>query len=299
MSEQRDFYSILQVNRKATADDIERAYERLSRLYDPEQSKKRRAAERWALIKEAYETLSDDSARAAYDRSMGSGLSVPVLGRESAVTSFLSSRYGLPTIAGLVVAIVVVAVLVSVFSGDDDSSAVGAISTPSASVDDTPIPIAPATPPPVVGDEVTTESGLTYIEITAGTGASPVLDDTVVVHYTGWLESDGTKFDSSVDREQPFDFVLGRGEVIAGWDEGLALMSEGGTTRLIIPSDLAYRDTGQGTIPPGATLIFDIELIEVKPTATPDPASTDTGTGTNTPAPSGTTTPNPDSEATE
>lgn len=269
MSEERDYYSILQVNRKATADEIERAYERLSRLYDPEQSKKRRAAERWALIKEAYATLSDDSARAAYDRSMGSGLSVPGLGGgESAVTRFLSSRYGLPSIAGLVVAIVVVAVLVSVFSGDDDDSSVEAVNTPSVSVDDTPIPIAPANPPPVVGDGVTTESGLTHIEITPGTGASPVLDDTVVVHYTGWLEADGTKFDSSVDRGSPSEFVLG--QVIDGWNEGLALMSEGGTTRLIIPSDLAYGEGGSGSIPPGATLIFDVELIEVKPAAAPD-----------------------------
>ncbi|MFQ5472872.1 MAG: FKBP-type peptidyl-prolyl cis-trans isomerase [Dehalococcoidia bacterium] len=298
MSEERDFYSILQVNRKATADEIERAYERLSRLYDPERSKKRRAAERWALIKEAYETLSDDSTRAAYDRSMGSGLNVPSLGGgESAVTSFLSSRYGLPSIAGLVVAIVVVAVLVSVFSGNDDDSAVGAINTPSASIGDTPTPIAPATPPPVVGDKVTTESGLTYIEVTPGTGASPVLGDTVVVNYTGWLESDGTKFDSSVDRGQPSEFVLG--QVIGGWNEGLALMREGGTTRLIIPSDLAYGDAGRGTIPPGATLIFDIELIEVKPAATPTPASTETGTATNTPSASDTTTPDPDGEAIE
>jgi FKBP-type peptidyl-prolyl cis-trans isomerase len=115
---------------------------------------------------------------------------------------------------------------------------------------------------------VTTESGLTYIEVTPGTGVSPVLGDSVVVHYTGWLESDGTKFDSSVDRGSPSEFILG--QVIDGWNEGLALMSEGGTTRLIIPSDLGYGEDGSGSIPPGATLIFDVELIEVKPTASPD-----------------------------
>ncbi len=264
MSEEQDYYSILQINRKATADEIERAYERLSRLYDPGESKKRHAAERWTLIKEAYETLSDDSARAAYDGSMGPGLGV----RESVVTGFLSSRYGLASIAGLIVAIVAVAVFVAVFSGDSDDSAASAIDTPSASIVD----IAPASPPPVVGDGVTTESGLTYIEITPGTGPSPILGDGVVVHYTGWLESDGTKFDSSVDTGSPFEFVLG-GQVIDGWNEGVALMSEGGTTRLIIPSDLAYGEGGSGSIPPGATLIFDVELIEVVSGASPPPDS--------------------------
>ena len=265
MSDERDYYSILQINRRATTGEIERAYERLSRLYHPEQSKKRHAAERWTLIKEAYETLSDDSARAAYDRSMGSGLGA----RESVVTGFLSSRYGLASIAGLVIAVVAKAVLLSVFSGDSDDSAASAIDTPSASI----VNIAPASPPPVVGDGVTTESGLTYIEITPGTGPSPILGDGVVVHYTGWLESDGTKFDSSLDTGSPAEFVLGN--VIEGWNEGLALMSEGGTTRLIIPSDLAYGEGGSGSIPPGATLIFDVELIEVVSGKSP-PADSET-----------------------
>lgn len=111
---------------------------------------------------------------------------------------------------------------------------------------------------------VTTSSGLKYIEITEGTGATPVTGQTVVVHYTGTLE-DGEKFDSSRDRRQPFSFKLGIGQVIKGWDEGLSTMKVGGRRQLIIPSELGYGSRGAGNvIPPHATLIFDVELLEVK-----------------------------------
>ena len=119
-------------------------------------------------------------------------------------------------------------------------------------------------PPPLSGDTVTTDSGLQYIDVEEGTGETPQAGQTVAVHYTGWL-TDGTKFDSSLDRGTPFTFVLGAGEVIAGWDEGLATMSVGGQRRLIIPPELAYGERGAGvTIPPNATLIFDVELLEIQ-----------------------------------
>jgi len=109
----------------------------------------------------------------------------------------------------------------------------------------------------------TLPSGLIYIETQAGKGSKPVEGNKVKVHYTGTL-LDGTKFDSSVDRGKPFEFTLGRGEVIDGWDQGIALMSEGGKATLIIPSKLAYQDKGSGrTIPPYATLIFEVELVEI------------------------------------
>lgn len=111
--------------------------------------------------------------------------------------------------------------------------------------------------------KVTTETGLQYEDTVIGTGKSPEPGQKVSVHYTGWL-LDGTKFDSSVDRGQPFQFPIGQRQVIRGWDEGVMTMKVGGKRRLTIPSDLAYGDSGFGdVIPPGATLVFDVELLDV------------------------------------
>ena len=113
-------------------------------------------------------------------------------------------------------------------------------------------------------DYATTESGLKYYDFEVGDGATPEAGQTVIVHYTGWLD-DGTMFDSSVERGQPFPFVLGEGNVIAGWDEGLASMNVGGKRQLVIPPELGYGETGAGgVIPPNATLIFEVELLEIQ-----------------------------------
>lgn len=110
---------------------------------------------------------------------------------------------------------------------------------------------------------VTTASGLQYQDISPGSGGEVKDGDTVSVHYTGWL-TDGTKFDSSKDRDKPFQFQVGAGGVIQGWDEGLVGMKEGGVRRLIIPAALAYGEGGYPpVIPPNATLIFDIELLNI------------------------------------
>ncbi|HEY89320.1 MAG TPA: FKBP-type peptidyl-prolyl cis-trans isomerase [Thermoflexia bacterium] len=111
---------------------------------------------------------------------------------------------------------------------------------------------------------ITTDSGLQYVELKVGAGESPVMGDTVVVHYIGWL-ADGTKFDSSVDRGEPFDFQIGMGRVISGWDEGVATMKVGGNRKLIIPPELAYGADGIGeVIPPNATLVFEVELLDIE-----------------------------------
>jgi FKBP-type peptidyl-prolyl cis-trans isomerase FkpA len=114
------------------------------------------------------------------------------------------------------------------------------------------------------GGKVTTPSGLVYEDVKAGSGAEAKAGQMVTVHYTGWL-TDGTKFDSSKDRNEPFQFALGRGQVIRGWDEGVAGMKVGGIRKLTIPPDLGYGPRGAGgVIPPNATLVFDVELLGVK-----------------------------------
>ncbi|WP_031336941.1 FKBP-type peptidyl-prolyl cis-trans isomerase [Rhodopseudomonas sp. B29] len=119
-----------------------------------------------------------------------------------------------------------------------------------------------------MSETVTTASGLKIEDTKVGTGPSPKPGQICVMHYTGWLYENGTKgkkFDSSVDRNEPFEFPIGKGRVIKGWDEGVASMKVGGKRTLIIPPDLGYGARGAGgVIPPNATLVFDVELLGVK-----------------------------------
>ena len=118
------------------------------------------------------------------------------------------------------------------------------------------------------GKSMTTASGLQIVDTKEGTGASPATGQTCVMHYTGWLwvnGQKGSKFDSSVDRGRPFAFPLGVGRVIKGWDEGVASMKVGGQRTLLIPPDLGYGAAGAGgVIPPNATLVFEVELLDLK-----------------------------------
>ena len=118
------------------------------------------------------------------------------------------------------------------------------------------------------GKTMTTPTGLQITDTKVGTGATPKTGQTCVMHYTGWLYENGAKgkkFDSSVDRGEPFEFPIGQRRVIAGWDEGVATMKVGGKRTLIIPAKLGYGERGAGgVIPPNATLIFEVELLGVK-----------------------------------
>ena len=135
------------------------------------------------------------------------------------------------------------------------TSMVSMVSANSASAQSAPKPVATAT-------------GLQMIDTKVGTGASPRTNQTAIVHYTGWLYVNGVKgkkFDSSVDRNEPFEFPVGAGRVIAGWDQGVATMKVGGKRTLIVPPQLGYGAQGAGgAIPPNATLIFDVELLGLK-----------------------------------
>jgi peptidylprolyl isomerase len=122
-----------------------------------------------------------------------------------------------------------------------------------------------SSPTKVAGKGKSTSSGLQYWDLKEGTGTTASTGKTVSVQYTGWLAKDGKKFDSSVDRGQPFMFQLGAGQVIKGWDEGVSGMKVGGKRQLRIPPELGYGARGAGgVIPPNATLIFDVELLGVK-----------------------------------
>jgi FKBP-type peptidyl-prolyl cis-trans isomerase len=158
-------------------------------------------------------------------------------------------------------------------SESTESSSTESSSTASSSTESTTAPssasasdAAPSGGPTPVADTAftTSQNGLKIYDFTTGDGAEATEGDRVTVHYTGWLASDSTKFDSSRDRGEPFQFNLGAGEVIQGWDQGVQGMSVGGTRQLVIPPDLGYGARGAGgAIPPNATLIFEVELLEV------------------------------------
>ena len=167
----------------------------------------------------------------------------------------------LPFAAGaLITGAIGAVVLVLVFGGDGGDGGGGAGATATL-----------GGPPSLDGEATYTDSGLGIIEIEPGSGPTPETGQTLSVHYTGWL-SDGTRFASTLDDGQPVVFVLGTGQVIPAWDEGLATMRAGGKARLLVPPKLGYGDVGrEGYVPPNTDTIFDVELQEIRDTPPPTP----------------------------
>jgi FKBP-type peptidyl-prolyl cis-trans isomerase len=167
----------------------------------------------------------------------------------------------------ILVAIIVLAVAVVAFLVIRDYlTKTNAAATPtpaSASSGSYPIGTLDTTPPAPSANAVTTASGLVYEDLQVGDGATAKAGDTVSVNYTGWLE-DGTKFDSSLDRGQTFDFTLGAGQVIPGWDEGVQGMNVNGTRLLVVPASLGYGSQANGPIPANSTLIFEVQLVGIQ-----------------------------------
>jgi peptidylprolyl isomerase len=160
----------------------------------------------------------------------------------------------------------VLLILSSVFNNSSNSAAIASELTPNTSEKIVALDTNSNKETKIMDLEnaVTTPSGLKYIDLKEGDGLSPKTGQQVTVHYTGTLEN-GKKFDSSRDRGRPFSFKIGVGQVIKGWDEGVATMKIGGQRILIIPAELGYGSRGAGgVIPPNATLVFDVELLEIK-----------------------------------
>jgi peptidylprolyl isomerase len=285
----KNYYKILQIDRAAESEVIEAAYRRLARKYHPDVNKSANASRRMKELNEAYKTLRDRAKRQKYDESLQSSLeggkddsiaardgatpankkqSGPFKADRPVEGSFVSKR-SLAVGGGIVALIAIVSYVV--FSARPNSN-----STPSSPIAATTSTGAASSVTPNSTQTVKTASGLQYEDVVVGSGDSPKAGQTVTVHYTGRL-TNGTKFDSSVDRGQPFQFVIGVGQVIKGWDEGVLSMKVGGKRRLTIPPDLGYGASGAGSlIPPNSTLLFDVELLAVaaaaaQPTTLPTP----------------------------
>jgi peptidylprolyl isomerase len=289
---QKDYYAILQVSRNAKSEDIEKAYKRLSAAYDPSTSNKKRAAQRHADVAAAYAVLRDSRRRKQYDRQLASDIASAGSMRPADV---LSNRFVLLGSGIIFVTVLVILGLVLLLGGGGGSTNIVANLSPTVTPAATPGQTPPASPPAVSGTPTTLADGLQYIIVTPGAGNPVANGDAVTVQYSGWLQNTGALFDSSYSSGQPFTFDLGAGNVIKGWDEGVAGMLPGETRRLIIPPALAYGDAGQPPkIPAAATLVFDI-LVLSNATPTPfgqtpaptPPASPPAITGTTVTTPSG------------
>jgi peptidylprolyl isomerase len=271
VANEKDYYAVLQVSRNAKPEDIERAYSRLSSMYDPSSSTKKRAAQRHADVTAAYNVLRDPRRRRQYDRQLANAAASA---GSMSPSDVLSNRFVMLGAGAIFLSVLVILGLVILLGGGGSESIAQNTGTPASSATATPAITPPASPPAVAATPVAIgDQGLQYIIVTPGTGTAIATGDPITVNYSGWLQSTGALFDSSYSKGQPLSFTVGAGTVIKGWDQGVVGMLPGEKRRLIIPPDLAYGAAGHGSdIPGGATLIFDIDLVSVgTPTPTPGP----------------------------
>jgi peptidylprolyl isomerase len=281
----RDYYAILQLSRNASQEEIDKAYERLSRSYDPATSRKPRAAQRHAEVQEAFDVLGDRAKRREYDRESRKG--EPAAAGSALPSDVLTNRFIIGAGAALVASVIAIVLLVIFVGGDGDETPV----IPTVSVTPTALPtlpaqtpgVAPTSPPELDADilekSVELPSGLIYIDIVEGFGDEAQTGEMVAINYSGWLEETGELFDTTVDKTTAARVVLGSSDNIDGWNEGIPGMREGGERRLIIPPELAYGAEGNSDlgIPPDAPLIYDITLVDIlAPLPTPTPSAAPT-----------------------
>lgn len=229
MIEGHDYYAVLEVDPAASRAEIEAAYDRLAKELQPDPDQPPTDPEKMRLVDEAFDILDDPDRRAAYHRARGLPEPPPSAEPSADVRLDPKTLGALALVVGGLAALIGGIVLAVLVILDDDPA------------------------------YITTESGLKFRDLNAGTGEFPPQGALVSVHYTGKLE-DGTVFDSSVGGD-PFQFNLGQGQVIEGWDEGIASMRVGTRRELIIPPELAYGEQGSGPIPPNATLTFEVQLL--------------------------------------
>jgi peptidylprolyl isomerase len=248
VSNNKDYYAVLEISPQASRQAIAEAYDRLSRRYQPDEDSPPSDPERMSDIDEAFDVLDDPERRAEYDRLVFPPSAAATAVSEAITAARPRSRrewlaFGLLGVGSVAAFVGLIALIVLLFFSDSEK-------------------------------KVTLASGLVYTEIESGSGGPPHPGDALTAHYTGMLE-DGTEFDSSRDGN-PLVFNLAAGEVIPGWEEGFASMQAGGRRRLVIPPGLAYGERGAGNvIPPNATLVFDVDLLQIE--ATGQEITTDSG----------------------
>jgi peptidylprolyl isomerase len=259
----KNYYKVLQVEQDATPEQIEAAYQRLSRRYSPDVDRSNEAKARLRNVTEAHSVLSDRARRAQFDATLRTRPQDVESGDDETTTTTAVSSNRNRTALALGAAVLIVAALVGgialrvILTDEEGDPATAVVETP----------VSASTPPPVNAEPTETDSGLVIVDVTVGTGPAVAAGDTVTVHYTGWLQASGVEFDSSRGGD-PVPFQLSG--LIPGWQEGIPGMQVGGVRRLIVPPELGYGDAEQQNIPAGSTLIFDIEMIGIgEPTPAP------------------------------